>query len=75
MNQPDSARIEYEKLAKAIGKESYRPDPVTPGKGELVLFIARGVYQPRSLLMLYCPPLSGYLCQGMKRALHIRQWI
>ncbi|NLD36054.1 MAG: hypothetical protein GX654_04215 [Desulfatiglans sp.] len=42
MNQPDSARIEYEKLARAMARESYRPEPVTQGKGELVLFIAQG---------------------------------
>ncbi len=42
MNQPDSARIEYEKLEKAAGSKAKRPEPVTPGKGELVLFIAQG---------------------------------
>lgn len=56
MNQPDSARIEYEKLAKAIGKESYRPDPVTPGKGELVLFIARGRIPAKVSADVVLPP-------------------
>ncbi len=42
MNQPDSARIEYEKLEKAMGGKAYRPDPVSPGKGELVLFVSQG---------------------------------
>lgn len=42
MNMPDDARIEYEKLAKEMGVEEFTPDPVAPGEGELVLFIAQG---------------------------------
>ena len=42
MNLPDDARIEYEKLAKSMEGEIIRPQPIAPGKGELVLFIARG---------------------------------
>jgi uncharacterized protein len=42
MNLPDDARIEYEKLAKEMGIEKFTPEPIAPGKGELVLFIAQG---------------------------------
>ncbi|MBN1627600.1 MAG: hypothetical protein JW944_13835 [Deltaproteobacteria bacterium] len=42
MNMPDDARIEYEKLAEEMGVEEFRPDPVAPGEGELILFIAQG---------------------------------
>jgi len=42
MNLPDDVRIEHEKLAKEMGIEKLSPEPVTHGKGELVLFIAQG---------------------------------
>jgi uncharacterized protein len=56
MNQPDSARIEYEKLAKALGRESYKPEPLTPGKGELVLFIAGGRIPEKISTDVVLPP-------------------
>jgi hypothetical protein len=42
MNLPDDARIEYEKLAAEMGGGEITPEPITPGKGELVLFIGQG---------------------------------
>jgi uncharacterized protein len=42
MNMPDDARIEYEKLASAIGVEKIVPEQLSSGKGELVLFISQG---------------------------------
>jgi uncharacterized protein len=42
MNLPDDARIEYDKLAAGMGIEKFSPEPMSPGKGELVLFIAQG---------------------------------
>jgi uncharacterized protein len=41
MNMPDDARIEYEKLA-ARGIEKVTPEQLSPGKGELVLFVSQG---------------------------------
>jgi uncharacterized protein len=42
MNLPDDARIEYEKLRESMGREILKPEPIAQGKGELVLFVARG---------------------------------
>ena len=42
MNLPDDARIEYEKLAEEMGGGEIAPEPIVPGKGELVLFIGQG---------------------------------
>jgi tetratricopeptide (TPR) repeat protein len=56
MNQPDSARIEYEKLEKAAGNKIMRPAPVAPGKGELVLFIAQGRIPAKVSADIVLPP-------------------
>jgi hypothetical protein len=56
MNQPDSARIEYEKLEKAAGNKAKRPDPLFPGKGELVLFIAQGRIPAKVSADVVLPP-------------------
>jgi hypothetical protein len=42
MNLPDDARIEYEKIAEEMGGREIDPEPIAPGKGELVLFIGQG---------------------------------
>jgi hypothetical protein len=42
MNLKDDARIEYDKLAEEMGREKFIPEPIAPGKGELVLFIGQG---------------------------------
>ncbi len=42
MNLPDDARIEYKKLAAEMGGGQITPEPIVPGKGELVLFIGQG---------------------------------
>ena len=42
MNLPDDARIEYEKLAEETGIGEISPEPIAPGKGELILFIGQG---------------------------------
>jgi hypothetical protein len=42
MNLPDDARIEYQKLAAEMGGGEITPEPIVPGKGELVLFIGQG---------------------------------
>jgi len=42
MNLPDDARIEYEKLAAAMGGETFMCMPIAPGRGELILFIGQG---------------------------------
>jgi hypothetical protein len=41
LNLPDDARIEYEKLAAEMGGGEITPEPIVPGKGELVLFIGQ----------------------------------
>ncbi|MBN1905115.1 MAG: hypothetical protein JW927_08465 [Deltaproteobacteria bacterium] len=56
MNQPDSARIEYEKLEKAAGSKTKRPEPITTGKGEVVLFIARGRIPAKVASDVVLPP-------------------
>lgn len=42
MKHYDDARIEYENLAKSMGNDFFKPEPITPGKGELVLFVSQG---------------------------------
>jgi uncharacterized protein len=57
MNLQDDARIEYEKLAEAMGvKEGPAAMPMTPGKGELVLFIAQGRAPHKIASDLVLPP-------------------
>jgi uncharacterized protein len=41
MNQFDDARIEYEKLS-AKGEEKITTEQLSPGKGELILFVSQG---------------------------------
>ena len=56
MNQPDDARIEYEKLAKSMGVEHITPEPIPPGKGELILFIAQGRVPEKISVDVAVPP-------------------
>jgi hypothetical protein len=42
MGMPDDARIEYERLAEAMGGEKIAAVPIAAGKGELILFIGQG---------------------------------
>ncbi len=56
MKLPDDARIEYEKLSKSMGGEFIMPEPVTPGKGELVLFIAQGRVPQKISADIVLPP-------------------
>ncbi len=42
MQLPDDARIEYEKLSKAMGGGDFAAVAIPPGKGELVLFVGQG---------------------------------
>lgn len=56
MNLPDDARIEYKKLAKSMGREYFMPEPIAPGKGELVLFVARGRIPEKVSVNIVLPP-------------------
>ena len=56
MNLPDDARIEYDKLAAAMGIDSFIPEPVTRGKGELVLFIGQGYIPTKESVETVLPP-------------------
>ena len=56
MNLPDDARIEYEKLAKRMGGNSLIPEPIAPGKGELILFIAQGRIPEKISTDIVAPP-------------------
>ena len=42
MNLPDDARIEYDKLAKAMGEKNPVSESIDHGKGELILFVEQG---------------------------------
>ena len=56
MNLPDDARIEYERLAEAMGRPDLRPGPVARGKGELVLFIGQGYVPTKESIETVLPP-------------------
>jgi len=56
MNLPDDARIEYEKLAGEMGIEKFIAEPIAPGKGELVLFIAQGRVPTKVATEIVLPP-------------------
>ncbi|MFC1493640.1 hypothetical protein ACFL6W_00005 [Thermodesulfobacteriota bacterium] len=56
MNLQDDARIEYEKLARSLGRESLAPEPVTRDKGELVLFIGQGSVPKKGTIETVIPP-------------------
>lgn len=56
MDMPDDARIEYEKLADAMGGESIIPTPISPGRGELVLFIGQGRIPGKIAVDVVYPP-------------------
>lgn len=56
MNLADDARIEYDRLSEALGGENYKPDPIAPGKGELVLFIAQGNVPTKVSVDTVLPP-------------------
>lgn len=56
MNLPDDARIEYEKLEQAMGGDFFMPEPIAPGKGELVLFIAQGHVPAKVSVNAFVPP-------------------
>ena len=56
MNLPDDARIEYEKLAESMGRSYFVPEPITPGKGELVLFIGQGRVPTKVPMDAFIPP-------------------
>ncbi len=56
MNLPDDARIEYDKLAAAMREENCMPGPITPGKGELVLFIGQGGIPTKISIDTILPP-------------------
>ena len=56
MNLPDDARIEYEKLAEAVGSESFTSEPLASGTGELVLFIGQGYIPTKESIEAVIPP-------------------
>lgn len=56
MNLASDARIEYEKIAAAMGKENLRPEPLSPGAGELVLFIGQGRVPSKVATNIILPP-------------------
>lgn len=56
MNLPDDARIEHEKLVKAMGEETFMPGAISPGKGELVLFVAQGNVPAKMSIDTILPP-------------------
>src|SRR4030042_216129 len=56
MNLPDDARIEYEKLAEETGIGEISPEPIAPGKGELILFIGQGRVPIKVSSDLVLPP-------------------
>lgn len=56
MSLPDDARIEYEKLAEAMGGEGILPESLPPGKGELVLFIGQDIIPSKISIDTVLPP-------------------
>ena len=56
MNLPDDARIEYDKLAEAVDGDSFMPEPVSRGKGELVFFIGQGYIPTKESIETVLPP-------------------
>jgi hypothetical protein len=56
MNLWDDARIEYEKLTESMGGDYFMPEPITPGKGELVLFIGQGRVPTKVSMDAFVPP-------------------
>ena len=56
MNLPDDARIEYDKISAAAGAESFIPEPIAQGKGELVLFIGQGCIPTKESIETVLPP-------------------
>ncbi len=56
MNQPDDARIEYEKIAESTGEERISPAPIPEGKGELILFVSRGRIPEKISADVVVPP-------------------
>jgi hypothetical protein len=56
MKLPDDARIEYERLAEEMGGEEIAPEPIMPGKGELILFIGQGRVPIKVSSDLVLPP-------------------
>ncbi len=56
MKLPDDARIEYEKLAETMGGDYFMPERITPGKGELVLFIGQGRVPTKFSMEAFVPP-------------------
>ena len=56
LNLPDDARIEYEKLAEEMGMDKFTPEPLAPGKGELILFIGQGRIPSKVSSNIVLPP-------------------
>jgi hypothetical protein len=56
LNLPDDARIEYEKLAEEMGIEKFTPEPISSGKGEMVLFIGQGRLPTKVASNIILPP-------------------
>lgn len=56
MNLVSDARIEYEKLAQAMGTESVRAKSFSPGTGELVLFIGQSRIPSKVATNIILPP-------------------
>ena len=56
MNLWDDVRIEYEKFEVSMGGDYFMPEPITPGKGELVLFIGQGRVPTKVPMDAFVPP-------------------
>lgn len=56
MKLPDDARIEYERLAAEMGGGEIAPEPIEPGKGELILFIGQGRVPTKVSNNIVLPP-------------------
>jgi hypothetical protein len=56
MGKPDDARIEYERLAKAMGGAPLSAVSIAPGKGELVLFVGQGRVPLKEAVDMVFPP-------------------
>jgi hypothetical protein len=56
MNLPDDARIEYERLTESVARDYFVPEPITPGRGELVLFIGQGRVPTKVSVDAFAPP-------------------
>jgi len=78
MNQPDDARIEYDRLAKLTGKEVFKSVFLKSDESELILFIAQDRIPKKVSKDIIVPPgtrisLPVYSEAAPARTIHISQ--